>query len=688
MEQTKRIGWIDTTKAICIFSVILGHLYGYIPIFDTGLTINHLVFPYHLPALFLLSGFTLKKTLPDKTYINHKFSRLMKPYFITCFFIMLIDSFNLLIHREASIDAVTRLWGQDIIRAFFASGSRKNMAGIEMDSVIGAIWFLPAMFFALLLVQAVMNYIRDHRMQYAVLGTITFLAAILAKLIWLPFHILSASTGALFILIGYDMKESGFLDKIKPPHLIGLLAFFLWGLRRGYSFIVIVDNRFPDFALTILLSLAASILVFFLGKLTPKSRYLQFIGEHTLALLCIHLLDIETLGLYWNLLFQNFPLAWPVMFFLRLLFYHAVLLVILLFERLCQNRMRTTDAAQQKNIENGITPRDKSVDIMRGILITSMLIGHCPISNTLRDIIYSCHMTAFVFLSGYFFRETLPLNKQVKRMAKGLLLPYLIFCGAKIIVTSLSSGGMNRNLLIQLLKNCIWGISFSDKLFTDIGSIGPVWFLLLLFLVRLIYSVISSLCRNDTTRAGIVAAISLVGVCLGEAGLWLPWSLDVAMYCLIYYMAGHYFHKYKLLDKIAENYSLYFILSCLWAWMIYAGSMEIATRNYGVYSTVIIGSLSGTVLLYMLAQYLNAGRSFFVSLSVGVLSYAGRAAVDILIIHTLFSGSFYRLLVNGVGFDETYLYYFAAFVILQLFAGMAVYTIKNLCVSRLSGKLR
>lgn len=47
--------------------------------------------------------------------------------------------------------------------------------------------------------------------------------------------------------------------------------------------------------------------------------------------------------------------------------------------------------------------RDHSVDILKGIGILLVIIGHCDLFAVFRSIIYSFHMPLFIILSGYFF---------------------------------------------------------------------------------------------------------------------------------------------------------------------------------------------------------------------------------------------------------------------------------------------
>ncbi len=45
--------------------------------------------------------------------------------------------------------------------------------------------------------------------------------------------------------------------------------------------------------------------------------------------------------------------------------------------------------------------RDDTFDIIKGICILLMIVGHCPVS-TLVILIYSFHMPVFFFIAGYF----------------------------------------------------------------------------------------------------------------------------------------------------------------------------------------------------------------------------------------------------------------------------------------------
>lgn len=159
VENKNRILWIDVAKGICMISVIAGHL---------GVTeINKIVFSYHLTVFFILSGYTLKNNLTVET-LSKKFKKLMLPYFVTCIAITLMDVFNSIFLKGISdFVSITALIAYDLRRSFFASGSVTTFGNIEVGGRIGAIWYLPATFFAILVAQLLLKYVADRKARYA-----------------------------------------------------------------------------------------------------------------------------------------------------------------------------------------------------------------------------------------------------------------------------------------------------------------------------------------------------------------------------------------------------------------------------------------------------------------------------------------------------------------------------------------
>lgn len=77
MEPSKRISWVDHSKALAIILVVLGHTAG-LPILAVKL-----IYSFHMPLFFFLSGYLLKESrlqLNFPGYLKHFAKRLLVPY--------------------------------------------------------------------------------------------------------------------------------------------------------------------------------------------------------------------------------------------------------------------------------------------------------------------------------------------------------------------------------------------------------------------------------------------------------------------------------------------------------------------------------------------------------------------------------------------------------------------------------
>lgn len=662
MDKSSRQKWIDNAKGIALICVIIGHI-------NAGKIGEYLdfsfVYGFHLIVFCLLSGFTLKKKELNSTFVNSLFQKLMVPYFVTCACIMLMDLWNhLFFEHDGNIITLTGIVSKDLLRSFFASGTIMQFGTVEIGSRIGAIWWLPAIFFAVLIMQILLSF-TDDRLRLGVSTSIlAMLGNISAQFIWFPFSIQSAMEMAFFIWIGYEIKRSNLLERVSGRwYVVAALIFLLWAVRFKYSTIYVVTAHINDMILSVIVALAECLLVYGLAVNIKRFNGFAYVGEHSLIFLCVHLFALETIWRYFRaftvrILHQEVG-TWSFyrwMLILNLLFALIIGTMIVEGRRYLANRY---NIVKDSTVSAG---RDRSVDILRGILIVSMLIGHNQIDPLLRKTIYSCHMIAFVFLSGLYYKRKEDMKAAVLHVIRTFMVPYGVFFVLDLVLHIHKAG-------IILTKNII-GISFAKNILTEVHSVGPVYFILILFVVRVIYILIDHFIRHPIYKSLAVILISWVGMKVGQKGYWLPWSLDVTCYCLIFYYIGALCREHGFIEWVKKQHLLYFALSPIWVYMIYKGSMEIAVRNYGSqYGLTIIGALCGTLLVYKLSVFIDDYMGYVST----VLSALGACTVYILIFHTIFNGvvSKYVAMRFGLG----YAFHFTLTICLQLFAGWVVYRV-------------
>lgn len=81
MVMSKRIGWIDTTKGFCILLMVLGH-YQLSPFW-----MKDLIYSFHMPIFFVMSGILASPKYSYWHYISGKFYSLFLPFILLSFII-------------------------------------------------------------------------------------------------------------------------------------------------------------------------------------------------------------------------------------------------------------------------------------------------------------------------------------------------------------------------------------------------------------------------------------------------------------------------------------------------------------------------------------------------------------------------------------------------------------------------
>ncbi|MFD0836287.1 acyltransferase family protein [Mariniflexile aquimaris] len=125
------IPWIDVIKGFGILSVVIGHIFNGV--------VSHIMFIFHMPLFFFISGYLLKPTSEFSQYFKKKVVHLLIPYF--CFLIPLYLFFTGLppIALQSFLDYITTiLYG-----------------GVKLHGALGVFWFITCLF----LTQQTMNYL-------------------------------------------------------------------------------------------------------------------------------------------------------------------------------------------------------------------------------------------------------------------------------------------------------------------------------------------------------------------------------------------------------------------------------------------------------------------------------------------------------------------------------------------------
>jgi len=299
----KRIEFIDIARGIAMMSIILGHL-------DRP-EINRIVYTYDLPIFFLISGyfFDTKSTL--KPFIEKKAKALLIPYFACCAIITILSVPKALFLKESTGAAISH-W---IRAALYGAGD--NWERPFHIEAIGALWFLWALFWALLVLKLLLNAKTLIRISvvliYFAFGILTWQKG------WLPLSIQTGGPAILYVYIGYLLRqfmsdENGFCKKYSELLAIvgiGLIASWINMITHFTGFWLVhcqIDNGIED----IIGSLGGCLALIVLSKMIERNlpfirNFLAFFGRYSIILLCVHITELNINP--WPKLMEYMPLS-------------------------------------------------------------------------------------------------------------------------------------------------------------------------------------------------------------------------------------------------------------------------------------------------------------------------------------------------------------------------------------------
>ncbi len=285
----------------------------------------------------------------------------------------------------------------------------------------------------------------------------------------------------------------------------------------------------------------------------------------------------------------------------------------------------------EKNLETHKS-RIEYLDIARGIAILLMIVGHVIGKGWKRDIIFSFHMPVFIIISGMFYKER-DLKTFLVNIIKKLILPYIIV----LLISNLIQSYVieNNKDIIQILKNYLIQISYSYSYMTiktDVKSIGVIWFFPFLAIIRIIFYTLKKICKEDDILLLLICIFtSYIGYILGQKGMWLVFSIDVALSCVIFYYIGYIFNKKKFLDNVLYNRKILLIVLLIWMLGIKFGCIELAVRKYpgGLFS--FITAICGTIIVLKISMIIEQKTKFITK----ILAWFGKNSMYILLIHRI-----------------------------------------------------
>lgn len=230
------------------------------------------------------------------------------------------------------------------------------------------------------------------------------------------------------------------------------------------------------------------------------------------------------------------------------------------------------------------------VDIFRSFGIILMVMGHIGYGGKFDFFIHAFHMPMFFWISGYLFvdKKELTLVSLIKKKAKTLLLPYIVFGIAHWLFFVLLYGYDTRLLLNLFLFNT-----------TDLPIAGALWFLTALFFTDIIFFLIDRHISSAILKTLVIMFIAIGGnVARYIFPFKLPWALSASCVGVGLYYIGYAMRRLERENKIIQK-----MLNLSWIQIIILGALCVWLFFKNGYINMRIGAYSNVPLFWFNATF-------------------------------------------------------------------------------------
>lgn len=256
--------------------------------------------------------------------------------------------------------------------------------------------------------------------------------------------------------------------------------------------------------------------------------------------------------------------------------------------------------------------RDKTFDVLKGIAIILMILGHCYV-GPLRAFIFSFHMPLFFFVTGYFLKIR-PLHIEIGINLKRLIVPYVFSVFCILIIMSIQNfankGWIDTLYIKDTSLRFLLGFKGNSAPEWLHGEIRALWFLLALFWAKAIVVFLINTIKSIPVLCIITLILSLWGAFCGEH-FFMPFSIPLGVSATGFVYAGFLIRKHNLLNS-ATIKTFFPVLLILWLYSWTRDGMDIALFRYPTgYIFGLLGAFGAFYSLYKFVQYFFNKESIF-----------------------------------------------------------------------------
>ena len=267
--------------------------------------------------------------------------------------------------------------------------------------------------------------------------------------------------------------------------------------------------------------------------------------------------------------------------------------------------------------------RNPIFDMMKGIAIIAVVVGHCPVGSIVTNFIFTWHIPLFFVISGYFYKPQ-PLRDFFIKNFRQLIIPYLLTCLAMIVLAGIKMyvTGKGLGIINTAIATLIGNGTINNPMFSQY-SIGAIWFLPALFWCRLIFNYLYTNFLTWQT-IGAVLVLSTLATFVGSF-FFIPTALLQGLQAMLFYGIGNILYKQRAFEWHIGFMQIVIILGLILLSM-YAGGLSMVRCYYGNWPINHIAAIGAVLFLYQICKFMKNCRW---------VAFWGRVSMLVLAIHNI-----------------------------------------------------
>ncbi len=255
--------------------------------------------------------------------------------------------------------------------------------------------------------------------------------------------------------------------------------------------------------------------------------------------------------------------------------------------------------------------RDLRIDVLKGIGIICVVWAH--LRGYFDMEIYIFHMPIFFFLSGMFFHNR--KDFLIKRF-RSLIVPFLLYTLLFSLLFYLQGGAWMK----PLHRFTLW---------YPAGIVGPLWFLIALFNISVVYYLLDCLIKRDLW---LLLSAFAIGLLFYYYDVDLPFYLRQSCYALPFYALGRFMRGRKYTDmgmsgRVLSVAAVVFAVTVAYC-RINNFRFDILCAYLPSNALLFYGGATSAILLLLNIKYFSVN-----TLSCRILSSFGRHSLAIMALH-------------------------------------------------------